>query len=97
MKLVLKKPIQIGDDTVTELNFREEICSGDIRGVKLALMSDGDLSPLFTVAGRLCGQVDVVMNRLGGHDTQAIIGLLKPMLADFLGAGQDFPSTTALQ
>lgn len=62
MKLTLEKPIVVGEQTITELIFREEVVAGDLRGTTIReTMSYDDL---LKIAGRLCGQTDQVMNRL---------------------------------
>lgn len=86
MKYVLKRPITVGEkgQPVTELVFREEVVAGDLRGIKL-----GDMGQLFTddvlkIAGRLSGQTDVVMNRLGLEDFARVVEIILP----FLNPGQ---------
>lgn len=94
MKITLKKPFAFGSDHISELNFREELCAGDLRGVKLALAAEGDIGPLMTIAGRLCGKVDPVMSKLGLADTKQCTDYVNKLLADFFGNGAEADSST---
>lgn len=71
MRLTLKKPVTVGSDTVTELVFREELVSGDMRGIKLSEFECID--KMMTVGGRLCGQPDTVMFKLGTEDMENVM------------------------
>lgn len=89
MKYLLKKPVSVGEQgtPVTELNFREEVCSGDYRGVKASAMLDPEMDVLIKVAGRLCGQPDAVMNRLGNADTWEVARIVSGFLLAGLETG----------
>lgn len=79
----LKKPIQFGEETITELKFRDEVVAGDLRGVP---MRDPMLfDDILRIAGRLCGQPDAVMNKLSFGDL-AEVGAL---VGGFIGAGPE--------
>lgn len=86
MKYTLKKPITVGEkgQPVTELVFREEVVAGDLRGIKISSMADLSADEACKIAGRLCGQPDVVMNRLGIDDFGAVLRIIGP----FLNPGQ---------
>lgn len=88
MRYVLKKPIQVGDaPPVTELNLREEVVAGDLRGVP---MRDPMLfDDLLKIAGRLCAQPDNVMARLSFQDLMEVA----PLVAGFIGGSP--PTGTA--
>jgi hypothetical protein len=75
VKLTLKEPIEIGEKgaPVTELVFRERIVSGDLRGIRLSELGDPPVEKLLTVAGRLAGQPDIVMSRLGLLDLDEVV------------------------
>ncbi len=86
MKYTLKKPVQLGEgEPVTELVFREELVSGDFRGLKVNSLSDPLMDDLLKIAGRLCAQPDVVMGKLGMLDLSEVIGIV----GGFLQAGQE--------
>lgn len=81
MKYQLKKPVKIGTaPDITELTFREEVCAGDLRGVKIQALQDPDTADILKLGGRLCAQPDEVMNRLGIADlletTRMVTGFL---------------------
>lgn len=80
--LTLRRPIQVGEGAeITELVFRDEIVAGDMRGIPLRdpmLFDD-----ILKLAGRLCGQTDVVMNRLRMDDLMEVAALV----GGFTGAG----------
>jgi hypothetical protein len=69
MKLTLKTPVTVGSEMVTELTFRDSCVSGDLRGCSWTKISENDHDTLMKVAGRLCGQTDVVMAGLSIEDT----------------------------
>lgn len=86
MKYMLKKPITVGEkgQPVTGLVFREEVVAGDLRGIKLGDMGNLLTDDMLRIAGRLSGQPDVVMNRLGLEDFARVIEIVLP----FLNPGQ---------
>ncbi len=79
MKLTLKKPVQNGSVTVTELTFREEMVAGDVRGI--IVRTEMTFDDFLKIGGRLCAQPDQVMNSLGMADMLAIIGFVAPLFA----------------
>lgn len=85
--IVLKEPIRISETLpeIRELCFREKIVAGDLRGIKMSSLQDPDMGDLLKIAGRLCGQSDMVMNRLELKDIPTVIGLV----SDFLSDGQE--------
>jgi hypothetical protein len=89
----LRKPIEIAGkgaggepstEIIEELHFREEVVSGDLRGIKASELADPPVDMVMKVAGRLCGQPDHVMARLGMHDT----GEVGALVIGFLSAGE---------
>jgi hypothetical protein len=75
VKLVLKEPIEFGEKgpPITELNFRERIVAGDLRGIRVSELGDPPLEKLLTVAGRLSGQPEGVMSKLGLLDLDEVV------------------------
>lgn len=73
MKLALVKPVTFGSEVVSDLTFRDQIVSGDLRGgVSWTKIIDRDHDTIMRIAGRLCGQPDVVLNALGLRDTMEV-------------------------
>jgi hypothetical protein len=95
MRVKLKRPIQIAAkdgaeiETISELTIREEICAGDLRGIKLKSLEDPSMDDLLKIAGRLAAQPDHVMNRLGLDD----MGEIVQAVASFLDRGETSTST----
>jgi hypothetical protein len=90
MKFVLKKPIQLGEGpVVTELNLREEIVAGDLRGIKIASLADMQTEDLLKITGRLCGQVDALMTKLDIGDFFKLVEIVGGFLARGLGTGTE--------
>jgi hypothetical protein len=85
VKLVLKKPIRLGESTpeITELVFRDEVVAGDLRGIKQSSLMDPLTDDILKIAGRLCAQPDAVMNRLSPEDFGEVLALVN----DFFRAG----------
>jgi hypothetical protein len=90
LPLKLKKPISLGEEgaPITELSFREEIVAGDLRGIKLKSLEDPAADDLLKIAGRLCGQPDAVMSRLGLADLAQVL----EVVGGFLSAGLEIGS-----
>jgi hypothetical protein len=78
VKLVLKKPIRLGESTpeITELVFRDEVVSGDLRGIKQSSLVDPLVDDILKIAGRLCAQPDAVMSRLSPEDFGEVLALV---------------------
>lgn len=81
MKLVLKRPIKVGEKAeITELVFRERVTSGDLRGIKLDALvgrvGDSTVDDYLKIAGRLCGQPEIVMNDLSEQDLGDVVDLI---------------------
>lgn len=87
MKHVLKKAIQIGETQppVTELNFREEVVAGDLRGIRQSSLADPMVDDVLKIAGRLTGQPEAVMNRLSPDD----LGNVMEIVHGFFKAGPE--------
>lgn len=71
VKLKLKKSVQQGSETLSELEFREPL-GGDLRDLPIDLKS-GDLLDL---GGKLCGHPPSVMNKLSAKDTMRVLELV---------------------
>lgn len=73
-------PVEIGSLRVTELNFREVVKAKDWKGIP---MRDPMLfDDMLTIAGRLCGQSDLVMGELTSQDMCNIITLVSGFLSN---------------
>lgn len=83
MKLVLKRPIRVGETgaPITELVFREEVVAGDLRGIKQKNLADPLIDDILTIAGRLTAQPDAVMNRLSPDDLGEVLQLVNGFFA----------------
>ncbi len=67
MKYKLKEPISLGEgDPITELNLREKVVAGDMRG--LAMRDPMQHDEILKLIGRLSGQVDAVVNKMAFVD-----------------------------
>jgi hypothetical protein len=88
--IALTKPITLteGGPTITELSFRDEVVAGDLRGVKMSSLQDPPTEELLKIAGRLCAQPDVVMNRLSLADFVSVA----EAVVDFLNRGLPTPT-----
>ena len=80
MKYTLKKPIQFGSQTITELTIREEVVAGDLRGIPLRDPMYAD--DVLKLIGRLSAQPDVVIQAMS--------------IADFMEVGELVQGFTAL-
>jgi hypothetical protein len=86
VKIQLTKPVQVGTGPlVEELTLREEVVSGDLRGVKWTALAESDHDALMRVAGRLCGQPDPVMMGLCLADTLRVV----EVVSGFFSAGPE--------
>lgn len=83
MKYTLVEPIEIAGKRYTEFDFRERVRAGDLRGIKLQDLEDRDMGAVLKFAGRLCGQVDAVMDELGMADLAGV----SAMALGFMSAG----------
>lgn len=85
MKYTLRKPIQVGEEgePITSLTFRESVCAGDMRGLKFSALADMTTDDLMKIAGRLCAQDAVVMNKLSLPDMLEVATLV----GNFMGSG----------
>lgn len=96
MKLVLKRPIRVGEKgELTELVLRERICAGDYRGLKLGSLmtspAEVSIDDFLKIAARLAGQPDLVMNDLSEEDLGAVI----EAVISFRLAGQKTATTAS--
>lgn len=80
MKLTLKKPITVGETTVTELTFREEVVAGDLRDISLTRIPELQTGDVLKLAGRLTGQTDLVMAKLSFADLIEVTGVVSGFL-----------------
>lgn len=46
-------PLKFGDGTLSEIKMREP-CAGDLRGIKMLELHDGDVTSAITLASRIC-------------------------------------------
>lgn len=93
VNLVLKDPVTLGEhgSPVTELAFREKICGGDLRGIKVAaLTSEMLVDDLLKIAARLSGQPDALFLRLSQRDIFSIL----ETVGGFYTAGLEIGSGT---
>jgi hypothetical protein len=77
-KIVLKTPVSVGSLTVTELDFRRPKVK-DFDGIELKIGDGGmavDLTSLKKLAGRLCGQTDLVMGEIDIGDLSEVIAVV---------------------
>jgi hypothetical protein len=91
MLLKLTKPIQLGKEgsPVSELNFREEIVAGDLRGLKASAMADPQMDDFILIAARLTAQPPALLNQL----CMADFGEVVTAVSGFLNAGQETGTT----
>jgi hypothetical protein len=64
----LKKPIQVGSETITELRFRA-VKAKDLRQLPTENRTMGDM---LNIVGKLCGQPPNVIDELGDEDLQEV-------------------------
>lgn len=83
MKIALQKPIAHGSESISELNLREEIVAGDMRGIPMRDPPHWD--DLLKIAGRLAAQPDAIMAKLSFADMQEVV----LRVAGFMAAGQE--------
>jgi hypothetical protein len=86
MKYTLKKPVQFGEKLIADLTMREEICAGDVRGIKLGALGDPSTMPaedMMRLIGRLSGLTDGEIAKLGLQDLAA----LSNAVLDFFSLG----------
>jgi hypothetical protein len=90
MKLTLKKPIKLGEEgePISVLTFREEVVAGDMRGIPMREPPHYD--DLMKIAGRLCGQPDPVMNKIGFEDMKEVLEIV----GGFLSGGPETGTAT---
>lgn len=82
MKLTLKKPLQFGSETISELEFREATTK-DFRDMPL----EPKIGDFLDVAGKLCGRLPAEMNLLSPTDMMAVIGIVGNSFAPGLETG----------
>jgi hypothetical protein len=82
----LRVPIQFGSETITELTIRPPT-GKDFR--KLLTQTGYELDTVLTLAGRLSGQPDAVIDRLGGDDLAEVFAIV----SGFMPAGPATGST----
>jgi hypothetical protein len=85
MKYTLKRPIKVGSIEVTELNFREEVVAGDMRGI--AMRSPMHWDDILKLTARLCAQPDQVINAMSAADLPKVTELVSGFLASGLETG----------
>jgi hypothetical protein len=91
----LQTPVDLLDkegntvSSVSELQFREKVVSGDLRGMKISSLSDPTTDDILKIAGRLCAQPDVVMARLSFPDLLGVTEIVGGFLSSGLPTGND--------
>lgn len=73
---VLKEPIQIGSETITQLEFRP-LRAKDLRGLPLRM---DRWEHTLEIAGKLCGRADDVIDRLGAADIAGVSDIINGFL-----------------
>lgn len=68
----LKKPLEWGSETITELSFKEP-CIGDIKFMKLDSIT---LDDILKLASKLSAQSQEIINRLSIEDGMGVAELL---------------------
>lgn len=89
VKLKLRTPTLEGEDLVSELSFRDEVCAGDYRGIKMSSLADPEMDSLMKVASRLCGRTEAFLAKLGNRDAWEVATLVR----GFMNAGLEDGST----
>jgi len=94
VRLELKKPIKLGEHgtPIDHLAFRESICAGDLRNLKVSELGDMTVDNLLTLASRLTGQPDVVMNKLELVDLGEVIKIVGGFIEAGMGGSEVSPS-----
>lgn len=69
----LKHPIALGSQTIEELTFRP-VTGKDMR--RLPMIDGLEMDAILTLAGRLSGQSDPVIDKLTGEDLEEVISLV---------------------
>jgi hypothetical protein len=82
MKYQLKRAIELAgaEQPIVELNLREKLSAGDLRGIKLAALGDlGEMKTedMLKIIGRLSGRTDPEMNALAPEDLGEIVMLVQ--------------------
>lgn len=96
MKYTLKFPVRATGSTplITELQLREEIDGGVMRGVPQIELGKMDWEHYGKICGRLSGQNDTVMNRILVYDQRELMTIIAGFLALGLETGSsDSPSS----
>ncbi len=85
----LQKPIRVGETQppVEELNFREEVVAGDLRGIKMTGLADPSVDDLLKIGGRLCAQPEAVMSRLSPEDFGEVAAIVNGFFKGGPGTG----------
>jgi hypothetical protein len=85
VKYQLKEAIELSGATpITELNIRERLVAGDLRGIKIGKMASPlelQTEDLLKILGRLTGRTEPEMNALGIEDLTNLLGVLGGFLS----------------
>lgn len=68
--ITLTTPLRHGDEEITELVFRREMCAGDMRGLSVGLPSYDDCR---TVASRITGIPEPVLVKMSWYDFSQVV------------------------
>ena len=78
----LKKPVQLGSETITEINYRDAVAK-DIRKMRVGPAAEkmelGDLLDIFT---SICDQNRVVIDKLSPADCFAVTEIVNGFFPD---------------
>jgi len=91
MKYQLKEQVTFGTQVITELNIREKVHAGDMRGIKISEEPLHD--DIMKLLGRLTGQPDPVIHALSHADYME----LALLVSVFMNPGPPTGSTPWLQ
>ena len=75
-KIVLKEPIQLGSETITELNFQK----AKAKHFKKMKLAELDIEGLLNIASSLTGQTTVCMDNLSPEDMLEVVAYVGKLL-----------------
>lgn len=87
----LQKPIRLTDiaPVVSELYMRDELCTGDLRGIRARFISDPTFDEIVKIASRLAGQPEELLNKMSIADFDQV----GAAVLNFFGNGQAIGTT----
>lgn len=81
----LRTPIALGAEGVSEITIRP-VTGKDLRGLDV---KKGNLDMTLTLAGRLSGQPDIVIDKLTGKDLAEVLSVTGDFLGECTPSGSD--------